>query len=138
MDTGGGLNRGDIADGGRESDGEEDLEGVGGGRGLDGVRGVGQLVVLSGSVGGKAKGVVRGDEVDISGGRGGTGGGRVGEQGDAEGEAERSNAAEPDTSRTTLIASTIVQGAVTIGSRVVRRAKRSVEMRRSQILHGRL
>ena len=44
--TGGGLNRGDIADGGRESDGEGDLEGVGGARGIDGVRGVGQLVVL--------------------------------------------------------------------------------------------
>ena len=75
---GGDLNRGDIADVGRESDGEGDLEGVGGGRGIDGERGIGQLVVLSGSVGVGAEVVVWGDEGDISGGRGGTGGDGVG------------------------------------------------------------
>ena len=56
----------------------------------------------------------------------------------AEGEAERRNAAEPDTSRTTLIASTIDQGSGDEELRVARKAKRSVEMRRSQMLHGRL
>ena len=38
------------------------------------------------------------------------GGADDGEQGGAENEAKRRNAAEPDTSRTTLIASTMAQG----------------------------
>ena len=78
MDTGEGLNRGDITEEGRESDGDGDLEVVGGGRGIDGERGVGQLVVSSVSVGVGAEVGVWGDKGDISGGRGGTGGGGVG------------------------------------------------------------